>query len=70
MIDSIIMIEENGIRSERRGVISSLWWKRIVTIAEEPGGRWFMDNMERIIGNGEDINFWTGTALKNQTVYL
>lgn len=53
---------EEGGRLKEGGRESSLWWRMICGIRNGVGlgvGRWFDDNIRRVVGGGGDTYFWT-----------
>jgi hypothetical protein len=57
---------EVGGRLQEGGRHSSRWWRMICNVREGSGlgvGRWFDDNIRRVIGNGRNTLFWTDNWL-------
>jgi len=55
-----------GGRLQERGNNCSTWWRSICRICEELGegvGRWFDDNIRRVVGDGRNTLFWYDTWL-------
>ena len=55
-----------GGRLKEGGSNSSRWWRTICKVREGDGlavGRWFDDNIRRVVGNGRNTFFWTNNWL-------
>ncbi|GAU37021.1 hypothetical protein TSUD_207270 [Trifolium subterraneum] len=47
---------------------TSIWWKDMVNIGETFGYDWFQSNTRIIVGNGNNIAFWTNRWLGNNVL--
>ena len=57
---------EVGGRIKEGGRNSSRWWRSICNVREGSGlvvGRWFDDNIRRVVGNGRNTFFWSDNWL-------
>lgn len=47
-----VLVGEEGIRLSGNSRRVSSWWKGIVDLGSGEGGKWFWDNIEKVIGDG------------------